>query len=190
MAPRNTLAAAIPFGNIQDTTSPGAIPSAESSAARPCAASRKSPYDTVDPDSGASRNSACGCALAWWSMASRIVRGVIVRSGTEFLPVRAEDLVVGRLPNVRGSEWHHDARDVEKVPVVEVVGKTVAAPRPAPHRHRERQRIVEAAAGREAMNLVDDDAAYGQRQSQFHRATGIARMQADGEARPLIREGA
>src|SRR4029450_6900939 len=110
MAPRNTLAAAITFGNIQETTSPGPISSAEISAARPCAVSRKSPYDTVDPDSGASRNGACGCAFAWWSMASRIVRGVIVSSGTEFSPVRAEDLVVGRLVNARGGQRQQVAR--------------------------------------------------------------------------------
>ena len=65
-----------------------------------------------------------------------------------------------------GRERMHDARDVEEVPAVEVVGEAVAAPPAAAHRQRERQRVVEAAAGREAMRLVDDDAADRQRQPE------------------------
>ena len=73
----------------------------------------------------------------------------------------------------------HDARDVEEVPVVEIVRDAVAAPGAAAHRQRERQRVVEAAAGREAVRLVDDHAADRQRESQLERAVRRPRMKAD-----------
>ena len=55
-------------------------------------------------------------------------------------------------------ERPHDPRDVEEVPVIQIVRNAVAAPGAAAHRQRERQRVVEASAGREAMRLVDDHA--------------------------------
>src|SRR5258706_2073020 len=54
----------------------------------------------------------------------------------------------------------YDARDVEEMLVVQVCREAVAAPGPAAHRQGERQPVVEAAAGRERMGLLDDDAAY------------------------------
>ena len=47
--------------------------------------------------------------------------------------------------------------------------KAVAAPRAAAHRQRERQRVVERSAGREAMHLVDDHAADRQLEPEARR---------------------
>ena len=47
-----------------------------------------------------------------------------------------------------------DARDVQVVAVAEIAGEIVAAPRAAAHRERERQAVVEVAAGREAVRLI------------------------------------
>ena len=62
--------------------------------------------------------------------------------------------------------------------------------RPAAHRQRERQRVVEAAAGREAVRLVDDHAADGKREPELDRPFGLARVQTNRVARALKREQA
>src|SRR4051794_38454749 len=75
----------------------------------------------------------------------------------ELFPVGAKNVV--RTWLARGDRAH-DARNVEEMLVMQIFGETVAAPRPAAHRERERQPVVEAAAGRERMRLLDDHAAY------------------------------
>src|SRR5580704_3179427 len=79
-----------------------------------------------------------------------------------------------------------DARDVEEVAIVHVVGKAVLPPGAAAHREREGKPVVEAAAGRDAMGLIDDDARDGKLQGELGRLVRIARMQADGMAGALI----
>src|SRR2546423_7206372 len=85
-------------------------------------------------------------------------------------------------------ERPHDARDVEEVTVVQVVGNAVASPGAATHRKRERQRVVEASAGRKAMRLVDDDAANRKRKPELDRTPLIPAVQSDRMARSLIAE--
>ena len=61
--------------------------------------------------------------------------------------------------------------------VVEIVGNTVAAPRSAAHRQRERQCVVVTTPGREAVRLIDYHAAHRQRFAQVHGTIGLAGLQ-------------
>src|SRR6266536_551716 len=79
-----------------------------------------------------------------------------------------------------------DTRNVEEVAVIQIVREAVAPPRAAAHRQRERQAVVEAAAGRDAMRLVDDHARNRQPQSELERLRVVSRMDADRMSGPLI----
>src|SRR5512143_2431364 len=96
---------------------------------------------------------ASGRHRACRSITSRIVAAAGGASGTILPPVLPEELLVRRLAHVLGREGHHDARDVEEVAEAEVVGDAVAAPGATAHRQGERERVVEAAPGREAVGL-------------------------------------
>ena len=63
------------------------------------------------------------------------------------------------------SDGSGDSRDVEEIAVGQVVTKAIATPRAAPHRERKREAIVEAATGRDAMRLIDDNACNRQREA-------------------------
>src|SRR6478735_4036354 len=83
-------------------------------------------------------------------------------SRPELAPPCAKQVVFGRLVDRPGRERTHDARDVEEVPVVQVVREAIATPGTATHRQRKWQCVVEAASGCETVRLVDDDTADGQ----------------------------
>src|SRR5450759_1408922 len=100
-----------------------------------------------------------------------------------FLPERPEQVVF------RGLVLGDDARDacgVEEMPVVHVLGKTVAAPGAATHRERERQPVVEGAAGGDSVRLVHDHPAHFQLQSETHDVAVIAGVDAHRMAFALI----
>ena len=102
----------------------------------------------------------------------------------------AEQIILGRLADAFGRKRIDDARDIEKMTVVEIIRDAVATPSAAAHRQRERQCVVVTAAGREAMRLIDDDAAHGKRMTQRDRPRRFARMQSNRMASPLIIEKA
>src|SRR5437762_11139919 len=158
---------------MKPTTAPGTIPRICSSPANERARRRRRSYVSVDCGSGANKNGAEGESRAFSSMTSRNVR---IRRQLLSVPasIVAEQLVVGRLAHPLGRQWTDNTRDVEEVPVVEIVRDAVAAPASATHRQRERQRIVVAAARREAMRLIDDHATNRQRLSKRERACRIA----------------
>ena len=95
-----------------------------------------------------------------------------------------EELDIRRFVDPFRRQRMHDARDVEEVPVVEIVGNAVASPGPASHREREWQSVVEAAAGGEAVRLIDDDAGHRQLEAQLQRTFRLPRMKADRVAGP------
>src|SRR6185312_10583832 len=138
IAPRKTLAAATPFGSRYETTSPGRTPIAASSAQSACAVMRSPAYDIVVPGSGASRNGASGWVTECRSTASRTVRIACNALKTVLPAILGKEFVVGRNAHPIGRERMHDARDVEEMPVAQIVRDAVAAPRPAAHRQRER----------------------------------------------------
>src|SRR4051812_12823908 len=152
-----------PFGSRNEMPAPGAMPAAASSPPKARHVSRRSPNVMTCPDSGAQRNGAFGWASACASMIARSVRTVtadaMLRGNERTCPsrepvpssIRAEQLVLARLAHTRRREGAHHAGDVQEMAIVQVVRDAVASPRAATHRQRERQRIVEAAAGREAM---------------------------------------
>src|SRR3981081_445509 len=102
-----------------------------------------------------------------------------------FAQVFTEYFLFGRHPF---RDCAHDARDVEEVPVIHVVGKIVAAPCAAAHGKRKRQTVVEAAAGRKTMRLIDDDAADGKLLPQAQRVFVVGCMNPDRMPRALITE--
>src|SRR5688572_21031587 len=63
-----------------------------------------------------------------------------------FLEIVAENFIHARLPR---RDRAHNSRHVHEVAIVEILRKAVAAPRPAAHRKREWQAVVEAAAVRD-----------------------------------------
>ena len=147
--------------------------------AQPCAASAPSdaratraapPYVSVvrrlRARAGTARRG-CASACASIDLAERLRAHGASAFSAELAPICAEDLVVGRLGTRSAGQRTHDARDVEEVPVVQIVREAVATPGAAAHRQRERQRVVEAAAGGEAVRLVDDDAAHRQREPEL-----------------------
>src|SRR5467141_1110826 len=107
----------------------------------------------------------------------------------ELPPIGSKKLGLGQLLPGNAKGTHH-ASDIEKVAVVQVVGNAVAAPGSASHRQRERKAVVEAAAGGEAMRLVDDHAAYRQLEAERKRARVVLAVQPDRVAGALVAKDA
>src|SRR2546422_112077 len=116
-------------------------------------------------------------------MTSRKVRTL---SDVMAATILAEQLVFGRVAPLRRPPRMHESRDGQEMAVVEIVGDAVAAPASASHRQRERQGVVVAPARREAMGLIDDDAAHGERVAEGGRARRFPRMQTDRMTGPLV----
>src|SRR5437868_6766158 len=174
---------------MKPTTAPAAISPLCKSPANESAQRRRSAYVSVACASGARRKGAEEKRRAFSSTTSRNVRIPRLLQAVA-ASIVAEQLVVGRLAHLLGRQRMDHACDVEEMPVVEIVGNAVPAPASATHRERERQRIVEAAAGRKTMRLIDDHATNGKRLPERERAYGVARMQTDRMAGALIVENA
>src|SRR5574337_683971 len=184
MMPSNRRAAYKPLPISIATRSPGSMPRSSKRCARRRDACCSPENVSSRPVSGAISQAESGRAAAWRSIQSRTVRSMCPRSAPEPAEVIAEDLFLGR--NLLGNRAR-DTRDVEVVPVVEIVREAVAAPGPATHRQRKRQPIVEVAAGREAVRLIDDDARDRQVEPESHYVRVVARVDADRMAGALVR---
>src|SRR5436305_1420432 len=105
--------------------------------------------------------------------------------GAELPPVGSEELVFGRL-RPRSAQRMNHAGDIQKMAVVQVVRDAVAAPCSASHGQREGKAVVEAAAGRKAMRLIDDHPAYRQRKPKRQRARVVLAVESHRVPRTLV----
>src|SRR5438552_5739059 len=137
------LAAATPLGSMNETTDPGAIPCCARKAPSSAPIRARSPYVRTASGSGAMTQGASGRAAACASIASRNVR-IVPRAALSagaasgfacvLAQISAEQGFLGRFARELGCERPHHPRDVEEVPVIQVVRNAVAAPGSAAHR--------------------------------------------------------
>src|SRR6266700_731434 len=98
-------------------------------------------------------------------------------------PIVIENILDPGLPRGRRA---HDSGDIEEVPVAEVIGKSIAAPRAASDGHRERQAVIESPADGVALDLIDDNPAHWQFQAETQNLGRAGAMDPDRMALALV----
>src|ERR671929_118436 len=92
-------------------------------------------------------------------------------------PMRPEQRLLAR-PVLR--DRRHQMRDVEEVPVIQVLGNAVLLPSAAAHAQREIEAAVEAAAVAEGVGEVHEHADHVEILGEFAGAAWVARVDAAG----------